>query len=137
MSPMRRLTRSRCIRSTRGRAPWRRCPARRLATGSSPESLAVDPAGRFLYAANVTGANEVTSYSITPSSGALTVASTVGSGTFPLNVVIDPAGQFAYVANQNSNDISVYAVNSTTGALTPVPGSPFAAGVNPRAVALD
>jgi YVTN family beta-propeller protein len=108
-----------------------------LATGSSPESLAVDPAGRFLYAANVTGANEVTSYSITPSSGALTVASTVGSGTFPLNVVIDPAGQFAYVANQNSNDISVYAVNSTTGALTPVPGSPFAAGVNPRAVALD
>ncbi len=108
-----------------------------LATGSSPESLVIDPAGRFLFAANVTAANEITSYAITPANGALTVASTVGAGTFPLNVVIDPSGRFAYVANQNSNDISVYTVNSTTGALTPVAGSPFAAGENPRAVALD
>jgi 6-phosphogluconolactonase (cycloisomerase 2 family) len=108
-----------------------------LSTDTSPESLAVDPAGRFLYAANVTAANEVTSYSITPSSGALTPASSIGSGTFPLNIVIDPAGQFAYVANENSNDISVYAVNATTGALTQVARSPFAAGVNPRAVAID
>jgi 6-phosphogluconolactonase len=67
----------------------------------------------------------------------LTKASTVGSGTFPLNIVVDPTGTFAYVANQNSNDISVYAVDSTTGALTQVPGSPFAAGDNPRAVAID
>jgi 6-phosphogluconolactonase (cycloisomerase 2 family) len=41
------------------------------------------------------------------------------------------------VANENSNDISVYAVNATTGALTQVARSPFAAGVNPRAVAID
>ncbi len=108
-----------------------------MSVGSSPESLAVDPAGRFLFAANVTGANEVTSYAITPASGALTAASTVGAGAFPLNVVIDPAGKFAYVANQNSDDISVYAVNSITGALTPVGGSPFAAGLNPRVVAID
>jgi 6-phosphogluconolactonase (cycloisomerase 2 family) len=108
-----------------------------MSTGSSPESLAVDPAGRFLYVANVTGANEITSYSITPSSGALTAVSTVGAGTFPLNIVIDPAGQFAYVANENSNDISVYAIDATTGALAQVAGSPFAAGVNPRAVAID
>jgi 6-phosphogluconolactonase (cycloisomerase 2 family) len=108
-----------------------------LSTGSSPESLAIDPAGRFLYAANVTGANEVTSFSITPSNGMLTAVSSVGSGTFPLNIVVDPAGQFAYAANQNSNNVSVYSINATTGALTQVPGSPFAAGVNPRGVALD
>ena len=42
-----------------------------LSTGSSPESVAVDPAGRFLFVANVTTKNEFSSYSITPSSGAL------------------------------------------------------------------
>jgi 6-phosphogluconolactonase len=52
-------------------------------------------------------------------------------------VVIDPSGTFAYVANQNSNTVSVYALDSTTGALTQVSGSPFAAGVNPRTVAID
>jgi hypothetical protein len=31
----------------------------------------------------------------------------------------------------------VYAINATTGALTQVAGSPFAAGDNPRAVAID
>jgi len=108
-----------------------------LSTGTSPESLAIDPAGRFLYGRQRHGHDEVTSYSITPSTGALTAASSTGSGTFPLNIVIDPAGLFAYVANENSNDISVYALNSTTGALTQVAGSPFGAGVNPRAVAID
>jgi 6-phosphogluconolactonase len=62
--------------------------------------------------------------------------STVASGTFPSNVVIDPAGTFAYVANQLSDSVSVYAINATTGALTEVSGSPFAAGVNPRSIAI-
>jgi 6-phosphogluconolactonase len=108
-----------------------------MATGSSPESVAVDPAGRFLYAANVPGANEVSSYSITPSSGGLTRASSIGAGTFPLNVVIDPAGTFAYVANENSNDVSVFSIDSLTGVLTAVAGSPFAAGTESRSVAID
>jgi YVTN family beta-propeller protein len=54
-----------------------------------------------------------------------------------LNVVVDPVGSFAYVANQNSNDVSVYRIDSTTGALTQVAGSPFAAGTNPRSIAID
>jgi len=108
-----------------------------MATGTSPESVAVDPAGRFLYAANVPGANEFSSYSITPSSGELTRAASIGAGTFPLNVVIDPAGTFAYVANENSNDVSVFSINSVTGALTAVAGSPFAAGAESRSVAID
>jgi hypothetical protein len=31
----------------------------------------------------------------------------------------------------------VYSIDSTTGALTEVPGSPFAAGTNPRSIAID
>jgi len=67
----------------------------------------------------------------------LTLASTVGAGTFPLSVVIDPAGQFAYVANENSNDVSVYSIDATTGALTAVGGSPFAAGGGSRSITID
>jgi 6-phosphogluconolactonase (cycloisomerase 2 family) len=58
---------------------------------------------------------------------------TVGNGSGSLNGsdvtnVIVNCGQttrFAYVANKLSNSISAYALNSTTGALTPIAGSPF------------
>jgi hypothetical protein len=49
-------------------------------------------------------------------------------------VAVSANGQFAYVANQFSNDVSAYTINATTGALTPVPGSPFAAGAFPVSV---
>jgi 6-phosphogluconolactonase (cycloisomerase 2 family) len=51
--------------------------------------------------------------------------------------VLDPSGQFAYAANDSSGDVSAYAVDATTGALIPVSHSPFAAGSEPRAVAID
>ncbi len=44
--------------------------------------------------------------------------------------------QFVYVANANSNNISGYSLGAN-GALTPVPGSPFATGRNPASVAVD
>jgi hypothetical protein len=45
--------------------------------------------------------------------------------------------QFAYVANFNSNNVSGYAIDPSTGALTAIAGSPFAAGSFPRWVAVD
>jgi 6-phosphogluconolactonase (cycloisomerase 2 family) len=108
-----------------------------FSTGSSPESLVVNPAGSFVYAANVTSKNEITNYAITPSTGALTLGTPVGAGTFPLSVVVDPLGQFIYAANDDSADVSVYTVDTTTGTLTAVPGSPFAAGSGARSIAID
>jgi len=35
-----------------------------------------------------------------------------------VSVTVDPTGKFAYVANSGSDDISMYTINSTTGALT-------------------
>jgi 6-phosphogluconolactonase len=52
-------------------------------------------------------------------------------------VAVDPTGKFAYVANKGDNTISAYTINATTGALTPIPGSPFAAGDAPFSVAVD
>ena len=45
------------------------------------------------------------------------------------------AGKFAYVANAIDNNVSAYSIGAN-GALTPVPGSPFLAGINPRSVAI-
>ena len=52
-------------------------------------------------------------------------------------MAVSPNGQFAYVANFTSDDVSAYTINATTGALTPVPGSPFAAGLEPVSVAVS
>jgi hypothetical protein len=45
------------------------------------------------------------------------------------------SGQFVYAANDNSADISVY--SASAGVLTPVGGGPFAAGSQPRSIAID
>jgi 6-phosphogluconolactonase (cycloisomerase 2 family) len=42
-----------------------------------------------------------------------------------------------YAANVGSNDVSAFAIRAADGVLTPVPGSPFAAGVEPWGVAID
>jgi 6-phosphogluconolactonase len=47
------------------------------------------------------------------------------------------AVQFAYVANYGSNNVSAYAVDATSGTLTPVAGSPFRAGTEPYGTAID
>jgi len=50
-------------------------------------------------------------------------------------VTVSPDGAFLYAANQGSNDVFAYTINSTSGALAAVSGSPFPAGVTPRAIA--
>jgi 6-phosphogluconolactonase (cycloisomerase 2 family) len=42
-----------------------------------------------------------------------------------------------YVANNRDNSISAYLIDSNSGALTAVSGSPFAAGTNPVGTAVD
>ena len=56
-------------------------------------------------------------------------------------MAINAAGTFAYVTNENpynnvSGNVSAYAINASTGALTAVAGSPFAAGSDPVGVAV-
>jgi len=55
----------------------------------------------------------------------------------PLSIVIDPMGQFVYAANNGSGNVSVFTVDSSTGALAAVAGSPFAAGSGARSIAID
>ena len=111
-----------------------------FASGTDATGIAIDPHGEFAYMTN-TVANNVSAYTISRSSGALThvKGSPFIAGTLPIAVAIDPTGKCAYVANEgygSAGNVSAYAINASSGALKPVKGSPFNAGVFPRGAAI-
>jgi 6-phosphogluconolactonase (cycloisomerase 2 family) len=98
--------------------------------------VAVDPKGRFVYATDLANST-VVGYSI-QSNGALSPLS--GSpfaldASNPLGLTMDATGSFLYVADQQTNPfttnttgtISAFTIGSS-GALTPILGSPFLTG---------
>jgi len=106
-----------------------------FATGTEPVSVAFSPSlsGNDFAAVANNDDNTVSVYSVNTSTGALTQVSgsPFSAGTSPTSVAFTPSlsgNEFAAVANANSSNVSVYAVNTSTGALTQVSGSPFAAG---------
>src|SRR6266853_3546027 len=114
-----------------------------FATGIEPAWLTVDPSGKFLYVSGETS-NDVTMYSINGTSGVLTTLGTVrarpgaraiaiSSGT----AAVTYTPKFAYAANLQSNNVSAFRINSGSGTLTPVAGSPFAAGSGPFGLTSD
>jgi 6-phosphogluconolactonase (cycloisomerase 2 family) len=69
------------------------------------------------------GGNRVGVFQIAGSGAATTLAAVTGSpfaagGTFTDVLALNPAGTFLYAANGNSRNITVFAVNSATGALS-------------------
>jgi 6-phosphogluconolactonase (cycloisomerase 2 family) len=109
-----------------------------FATGTLPVSVAVDPSGRFAYVANENGGS-VSAYTINSSSGVLTPisGSPFAAGNGPVSVTVDPSGRFAYVANGANGgggspgpSISAYTINTSTGVLTAISGSPYSTGAN-------
>jgi DNA-binding beta-propeller fold protein YncE len=71
--------------------------------------------------------------------GALTplAPATYATGAGPSSVVVEPSGKFIYVANNGgTNDISAFSIKSASGKLSPVAGSPFAAGNSPHALSV-
>lgn len=100
--------------------------------------LAVDPSGKFLYTAadDPLGTGGIFAFTI-DSTGALTAVP--GSpfaipGPTGLNGrrfgIVD-TGPYVYAALFATNQIAAFSVTSSTGALVPVPGSPFSAGAGP------
>lgn len=100
--------------------------------------VAAEPSGRFAYVSTGSNPGTLFAYSIDQTTGALTSIGSVPSGNTPFGMAIDPTGRFVYVANRNSHNVSAYAINPRTGALTAVPGQPFSIGANtPNSVTVD
>jgi 6-phosphogluconolactonase (cycloisomerase 2 family) len=95
---------------------------------------------KFAYAANL-GSNNISAFRIGAASGALTKTGDF-SGTNPFAIAVDPLGKFAYVGNEqvdvnNKSVVSAFTIDSASGALTAVPGSPYTAGTNADSVTVD
>jgi 6-phosphogluconolactonase len=105
-------------------------------TGSSPNSVAVDPLDNFLYVANE-GSSDISAYSL-GAAGTLTAltGSPFTAGDEPSALAVDPTGSFLYVAN-SSGTVSVFAITASSGALSAVSGSPYTAGTLPSAIAIS
>jgi 6-phosphogluconolactonase (cycloisomerase 2 family) len=89
--------------------------------------LVTDTTGGFLYDAGFFG---IAGFSVNNVTGGLTsIAGSPFPGTVaPFGIVADPAGKFLYTPNLIGNPqatISAFAIDSSNGALTTVPGSPF------------
>lgn len=98
--------------------------------GVGPQSIVVDPTGKFAYVANegcgLSAFGNVSMYTINSSTGTLT---SVGPPVFTddeggRSLAVDPSGKFVYVASSGEGDtagsISTYAINATTGALASI-----------------
>src|SRR6516165_6272500 len=115
-----------------------------FAAGTQPRFVQLEPSGKFAYVVNA-GSNDIWTYRLNSGTGALTPTARgkvrarqapSGIGFLGGSSPVTYTPKFAYVANIGSTDVSGYTINATTGALTPIPGSPFAAGLHPRSVAV-
>jgi Lactonase, 7-bladed beta-propeller len=91
-------------------------------------NMVSDPAGKFLFACSLYGSS-TEAFSINAETGTLTQ---INASALPLQgfgdctLSIDPTGQFLYIAN--SNGVWGVILNSTTGILSAMAGSPFSDG---------
>jgi DNA-binding beta-propeller fold protein YncE len=121
-------------------------PGGAFATSTTPVAAVVDPSGKYLYVSNSQDAlGSISAYSINSSTGALTAvagspfATVVNGG--PIGVAVSPNGQFLYAALAGStgtgNQIAAMTINSGTGSLAAIAGSPFTTGNEPGLIAID
>lgn len=109
-------------------------PASTYGYGAYPDSVTVDPFGKFAYVTNSGDVYDygedsdgsVAIYTIDATTGALTSTAVIDGSCpglcLPSSMVVDPSGKFAYMADGGggSGGVSMYAINGTTGDLTSI-----------------
>ena len=87
---------------------------------SAPGSAAIHitPNGKYLYATNRGEFNNIAMFSISQSTGELTLIGHQASlGKTPRDFVIDPTGKFLLVANQTTSDVITFKIDASNGKL--------------------
>ena len=104
--------------------------------GSGAGNLSMDPSGSFVYAASTSG---ITAYVVNQTTGTLRAiaGSPFSDGSTLRASVVDSSGRFLY-ASGNTTQIttSVFTIDSSSGALTPIAGSPFLSPINSEVFSL-
>jgi len=114
-------------------------------TGFFPQGIAAS--SNFVYTAN-SDDNSVSMFTINTSTGLLTPLSpsetsvppfctSCSAFSSPDFVTVGPSGQFLYVTDQDNGSISIFSINSQTGALTPTNPAGVNGGIDPWKVVFD
>jgi len=112
--------------------------------GNEPFGIQVAPSGDFVYVAN-RGSADIYVYSVDPGTGALlqiegspySVGEIDDCSPSPYELALDGTGSFLYAPDNGCGVVSAFSVDAATGALTMMPGSPFAAGNGAYGVAIS
>jgi 6-phosphogluconolactonase (cycloisomerase 2 family) len=108
-------------------------------TGNDPLQMAYVPvttgAQGFLYTANVQDGT-ISAFTADDTTGVLTPVNgspyTSGTSVWGLSQILTSSGNFfLYAADPQAETVTAYTINPNTGAITPLQGSPFAAGGAP------
>jgi 6-phosphogluconolactonase (cycloisomerase 2 family) len=95
---------------------------------------------QYAYTANTGAPGTLSGFIKNNSTGALlAISGSPFSERFaPQQVAMDPGGKFLYVLNPSTNNVSMFRIDASTGALTEAPNSPFSASgaTNPQAIAI-
>jgi len=103
-------------------------------TGATPVAVAVTPDEQFVYSANDFGT--VTAYKLDVTTGLLAFVETETAGTAPSALAVTPNNALLYVLNSGDDQIAVFAINSSTGALSPATVPTYPVGVAPSALTI-
>lgn len=117
-------------------------PSASVAAGSGPRHLAFHPTGRFAYVINEL-ASTVTVFAYDAQRGTLSEQQTIttlpkdftGNNT-TAEVQVHPTGRFLYGSNRGHDSIAVFAIDGSSGKLTPVEHQPTQ-GRTPRHFGID
>jgi 6-phosphogluconolactonase (cycloisomerase 2 family) len=104
-----------------------------------PHDLAVAPSGSWIgITCDAASGGEIVGLTRDAATGALGTPMEVPTGgNSPHGIGVTPDGGFVLVVNQATSNVSVFSLDSGTGALTAVSGSPFASGDQPGPIAID
>jgi len=116
-------------------------------SGTRTREIAIDAAGRFLYTVNADSV-DIRAFAIDAGSGLLTPIAGSPFAAIPDVRTLAIGGRrfvghqatgqdFLYVVSKSGSSVLAFVRDLETGALTPVPGSPFAVPAAPEDVVLD
>jgi 6-phosphogluconolactonase (cycloisomerase 2 family) len=114
-------------------------PGANFPVGGISSDIAVHPSNKFVYVTTsdtdyvgITGkSNSVSAFSVASNGSLVQVPGSPFITDGPdWGIAIDPSGKYLYASSQVSDknedgEINAFSINQKTGALTPIPGSPF------------
>jgi 6-phosphogluconolactonase (cycloisomerase 2 family) len=86
------------------------------------DDVVANAAGTFVYVQDLAN---IYTYSVSASSGALTLVQTVAEPLSLGGIALDPNGTYLYAVGGSTNSIQTYSINASTGLLTPAGSSPM------------